>query len=56
MKLKEVCETFTDGDWIESKNQSNEGLRLIQTGNIGEGKYIKKRDRAKDISEHTFVN
>lgn len=56
MKLKEVCETFTDGDWIESKNQSNEGLRLIQTGNIGEGKYIEKMDRAKYISEDTFVN
>lgn len=54
MKLKDVCTVFTDGDWIESKDQSDEGIRLVQTGNIGEGIYLEKEARAKYISEDTF--
>ena len=55
MKLKDVCTVFIDGDWIESKDQSEEGIRLIQTGNIGEGIYLEKEIRAKYISEDTFA-
>ena len=36
-KLGEVCVFFDDGNWIEKKDQSEEGIRLIQTGNIGNG-------------------
>ena len=54
MKLKDVCTVFKDGDWIESKDQSDEGIRLVQTGNIGEGIYLEKEARAKYISEDTF--
>jgi len=54
MRLEDICKVFTDGDWIESKDQSGEGIRLVQTGNIGEGKFIEKGDRAKYISEETF--
>lgn len=54
MKLHELCKLFTDGDWIESKDQSTEGIRLVQTGNIGEGKYLEKEGREKYISEKTF--
>lgn len=54
MRLEDVCTVFTDGDWIESKDQSNSGIRLVQTGNIGEGMYIEKGERAKYISEDTF--
>lgn len=54
MRLEDICKVFTDGDWIESKNQSDEGIRLVQTGNIGEGKFLEKGDRAKYISEVTF--
>ena len=54
MKLKDVCTVCIDGDWIESKDQSEEGIRLIQTGNIGEGVYLEKEARAKYISETTF--
>ena len=54
MRLEDICKVFTDGDWIESKDQSDEGIRLVQTGNIGEGKYLEKEDRAKYISEDTF--
>ena len=54
MKLKEICTVFSDGDWIESKSQSDKGIRLIQTGYIGEGKSLEKTERAKYISEDTF--
>ena len=53
-KLKEVTELFIDGDWIESKDQSSEGIRLIQTGNVGFGVYLDKPKNAKYISEETF--
>ena len=54
MRLEDICTVFTDGDWIESKDQSEEGIRLVQTGNIGEGIYLEKESRAKYISEETF--
>ena len=54
MRLEDLCKVFTDGDWIESKDQSESGIRLVQTGNVGEGKYLEKTDRAKYISEETF--
>ena len=53
-KLGEVCSLLTDGDWIESKDQSMNGIRLIQTGNVGNGIYRDKSDHAKYISEETF--
>ena len=43
---------FLDGDWIESKDISNEGIRYITTGNVGEGIY--KEQGAGFISEATF--
>ena len=52
--LQSLCEVFTDGDWIESKNQSMEGIRLIQTGNVGNGVFKDRRDKARFISETTF--
>lgn len=53
-KLKDVCKVFADGDWIESKDQSLEGIRLIQTGNIGNGFFKAKNEKARYISELTF--
>ena len=52
--IKSVSTLIVDGDWIESKDQSPEGIRLIQTGNIGIGEYLDKTNRAKYISEETF--
>lgn len=43
---------FLDGDWIESKDISSEGIRYITTGNVGEGTY--KEQGAGFISEETF--
>ena len=56
MKLEDACTVFIDGDWIESKDQSNIGIRLIQTGNIGIGEYLEKDNKAKYVSEDTFEN
>lgn len=53
-KLASLCEKFTDGDWIEAKDQSRSGVRLIQTGNVGLGEYIDKPSNKKWISEETF--
>lgn len=54
MTIKEASLFCKDGDWIESKDQSLSGIRLIQTGNIGVGVYLDKFSRAKYISEETF--
>ena len=54
--MKDACKVFTDGNWIESKDQSTEGIRLVQTGNIGFGFFKNKEDKARYISEETFVN
>ena len=53
-KLKDISVLIADGDWIESKHQSDEGIRLIQTGNIGNGVFKAKEDKPHYISEHTF--
>ncbi|MEN9997566.1 MAG: hypothetical protein RI922_556 [Bacteroidota bacterium] len=54
IQLKDVCEVFADGDWIESKDQSIEGIRLIQTGNIGFGFFKDKEDKSRFVSNETF--
>lgn len=46
--------SFLDGDWIESEHITNEGIRIIQTGNIGIGKYLDKPEHKKYISESSF--
>lgn len=53
-KLGEVCTLFTDGDWIESKDQSDAGIRLIQTGNVGCGIFNDKAEHYRYISQNTF--
>lgn len=52
--ISSLCNEIIDGDWIESKDQSDFGFRLIQTGNVGIGKFLDKYERAKYISEDTF--
>lgn len=53
--LSTLCKLFDDGDWIESKDQSAEGVRLIQTGNVGIGVFLNKSDKQRFVSEDTFV-
>lgn len=52
--IAEITSFITDGNWIESKDQSECGIRLVQTGNIGVGVYKDKEERARYISEATF--
>jgi type I restriction enzyme S subunit len=51
----ECCQLFTDGDWIETKDQSPTGIRLIQTGNIGVGTFKNRKEKARYVSEETFL-
>lgn len=53
-KIIEISSVFQDGDWIESKDQSIEGIRLIQTGNIGIGVFKARNEKSRYISEATF--
>lgn len=53
-KLESLCDVFTDGDWIEAKDQSDSGIRLVQTGNVGTTEYLDKKNNKKWISEETF--
>ena len=52
--LGAICEVFDDGDWIESKDQASSGVRLIQTGNVGDGEFKDRSEKARFISESTF--
>ena len=54
MSVISCCKEFCDGDWIESKDQSENGIRLIQTGNVGNGIFIEKEARKRNISLDTF--
>ncbi|MDQ7074088.1 MAG: hypothetical protein Q9O24_02820 [Gammaproteobacteria bacterium] len=37
---------FCDGDWVESKDQDEEGnTRLIQLGDIGDGVFLNRSNR-----------
>ena len=44
--------TFTDGDWIESPFITSDGVRLLQTGNVGIGNF--KEQGYRYVSEDTF--
>ena len=46
--LGEICTDglFSDGDWVESKDQDPEGdYRLLQLADIGDGNFLNKSDR-----------
>lgn len=53
-QLNKLTSAFDDGDWIESKDQSPSGIRLIQTGNVGNGVFKDRAEKARYISEATF--
>jgi type I restriction enzyme S subunit len=56
-KIKETIGAdglFTDGDWVESKDQDpHGGIRLLQLADIGDGRFIDKSDRY--INDIKFV-
>ena len=46
LTLLETAEVFVDGDWVESKDQDQNGdVRLIQLADIGDGSYLDKSSR-----------
>ena len=56
-RLKNVADplqenSFIDGDWIESPDIIDEGIRYLTTGNVGDGLY--KRQGNGYISQETF--
>ena len=53
-ELQTLTTTFADGDWIETKDQSDSGIRLIQTGNVGDGVFKDRAEKARFINEETF--
>lgn len=53
-ELASVSKVFTDGNWIETKDQASGGIRLVQTGNVGEGAFKDRRDKARWIDDETF--
>jgi type I restriction enzyme S subunit len=53
-KITDLSTVFEDGDWVESKDQSSDGIRLIQTGNVGNGIFKDRGEKARYISEATF--
>ena len=44
--------SFTDGDWVELPYIRDNGIRLIQTGNVGVGEYVEQGFRY--IDEEAF--
>jgi len=46
------AKTFTDGDWIESPYITEQGVRLIQTGNVGIGVY--KEQGFRYVTHETY--
>lgn len=51
--LRSLCAYFQDGDWIESPFIVEDGVRLIQTGNVGVGRYREQGFRY--VSDAMFV-
>ena len=50
--IESKSDVFVDGDWIESPYITDNGYRLVQTGNVGIGKYKEQGNRY--ISPETF--
>jgi len=51
----QVCTSFDDGDWIESKDQGGEDFRLLQISNIGDNDFVETGN-PRYITAETFRN
>jgi type I restriction enzyme S subunit len=46
-----TADVFTDGDWVESKDQDRDGeVRLVQLADIGDSRYLDKSSRFMNTS------
>ncbi|PPD47444.1 MAG: restriction endonuclease [Methylotenera sp.] len=56
-ELGSAAALFSDGDWIESKDQDSSGnIRLIQLADIGDGSFINKSNRFMNIETAKRLN
>ena len=53
--VADVCTSFEDGDWIESKDQGGEDFRLLQISNIGNNDFVETGN-FRYITFETFRN
>ncbi len=54
-KLADIVTEISDGDWIETEHIFNQGkYRIIQTGNLGIGRYINRIKNAKYFHQENF--
>jgi type I restriction enzyme, S subunit len=51
--VADVCNSFDDGDWIETKDQGGDDYRLLQISNIGDDDFVETGN-FRYISEDTF--
>jgi type I restriction enzyme S subunit len=51
--IAEVCTSFDDGDWIETKDQGGEDFRLLQISNIGYNEFVETGN-FRFITSETF--
>ncbi len=51
--IEDVCSTFIDGDWLETKDQGGDGFRILQISNIGGNSFVETSNH-RYISEETF--
>ena len=49
------AKTFTDGDWVELPYITEDGVRLLQTGNVGIGEYREQGFRYIDESSFSVL-
>jgi len=56
-ELVSTSTLFNDGDWVESKDQDQDGsVRLIQLADIGDGKFLNKSKRFMNIETAKKLN
>ena len=53
--IADVCMSFNDGDWIESKDQGGDDFRLLQISNIGNNEFVETGNY-RWITSETFRN
>ena len=52
--LAKLSSIFTDGNWIEMKDEVPAGTRLVQTEYVGTGDFKDRREKARSIDNETF--
>lgn len=51
--VQDVCETYDDGDWLETKDQGGDDYRILQISNIGLNSFVETGNQ-RFITAETF--